>query len=105
MNGGRSAEVTPTKKASCTYVYPLELVTVVLNNRDDTSMWPCADDIDAVVTITLGRAPVPGAPDVLTCEALEVKFHIGHAALQLDNLFGGDGELGNPIILSYLLLI
>ncbi|XP_063372490.1 uncharacterized protein LOC134660645 [Cydia amplana] len=54
-------------------------------------------DIDAVVSIALGRAPRRRAPDALTCESLAVKFHIGHAELQLDNLFGGDGELGNAM--------
>ncbi|XP_048006499.1 uncharacterized protein LOC125241860 [Leguminivora glycinivorella] len=54
-------------------------------------------DINAVVSIGLGRAPRRAGPDALTCESLSVKFHIGHAELQLDNLFGGDGELGKAM--------
>lgn len=58
----------------------------------DTAIIP--GDIDAVVTIRLGRSPRAGAKDALSCDQLDVKFHVGSCTVQLDNLFGGDGELG-----------
>ncbi|XP_060809378.1 protein takeout-like [Amyelois transitella] len=54
-------------------------------------------DIDAVVTINLGRTPRHNGVDALSCEDLHVKFHLGYASMQLQNLFGGDDELGNTM--------
>lgn len=51
-------------------------------------------NIDATVTIILGRRPRPGGVDALACQDLDVKFHAGHASVKLDNMFGGDGDLG-----------
>ncbi|XP_075990709.1 uncharacterized protein LOC142986231 [Anticarsia gemmatalis] len=55
-------------------------------------------DIDALVTIVLGRQHRHNDEDALTCEHLDVSFHVGYASMQLDNLFGdGDGELSNAM--------
>ncbi|XP_064292017.1 uncharacterized protein LOC128669715 [Plodia interpunctella] len=54
-------------------------------------------DIDAIVTISLGRARRLNDVDALSCEDLHVKFHLGYASMQLQNLFGGDDELGNTM--------
>ncbi|XP_063829428.1 uncharacterized protein LOC135078799 [Ostrinia nubilalis] len=54
-------------------------------------------DIDALVTIVLGRKHQPNHFDTLTCEDLDVKFHMGYASMELENLFGGDNELGNSM--------
>lgn len=51
-------------------------------------------DIDALVTIVLGRQHQPNDFDTLTCEHLDVKFHMGYASMELENLFGGDNDLG-----------
>lgn len=53
-----------------------------------------AGDIDAVVTIKLGRMPRQNDVDALTCEDLDVNFHVEYATIQLDNLFGGETDLG-----------
>ncbi|CAG9107138.1 unnamed protein product [Plutella xylostella] len=50
-------------------------------------------DIDAVVTIKLGRAHRENSVDALSCDSLDVHFHVAGASVQLNNLFGGDGEL------------
>ncbi|KOB66671.1 Takeout, partial [Operophtera brumata] len=50
-------------------------------------------DIDAKVIIGLGRKSRLNDVDALTCEHLDVKFHVGFASMQLENLFGGDGDL------------
>ncbi|XP_045450186.1 uncharacterized protein LOC123658936 [Melitaea cinxia] len=55
------------------------------------------DNIDATVTIILGRKRRFNSVDALACKSLEVKFHIGNASMKLENLFGGDGELGNAM--------
>lgn len=52
-------------------------------------------DINAVVTIVLGRLHRELAPDALACKDLDVKFHMGQVSMHLDNLFGGNSELGN----------
>lgn len=57
-------------------------------------------DIDATVIIRLGRAPRHNDVDALTCKKLDVKFHVGFASMKLENLFGGDGDLGNYISIS-----
>lgn len=49
-------------------------------------------DIDATVTIILGRQPRPTGVDALKCEDLAVSFHVGHATMKLGNLFGADDE-------------
>nr|XP_004923017.2 uncharacterized protein LOC101744925 [Bombyx mori] len=54
-------------------------------------------DIDATVTIILGREPRPNSVDALTCDQLDVNFHVGYASMQLENLFGGDGELSKAM--------
>ncbi|XP_052737320.1 protein takeout-like [Bicyclus anynana] len=54
-------------------------------------------DIDAIVTIVLGRTPRDNAADALACQSLDVKFHIGTATMELNNLFGGDDDLGNAM--------
>ncbi|KAL0895435.1 hypothetical protein ABMA27_011557 [Loxostege sticticalis] len=54
-------------------------------------------DIDALVTIVLGRQHQPNDFDTLTCEHLDVKFHMGYASMELENLFGGDNDLGNAM--------
>ncbi|XP_072936194.1 uncharacterized protein [Epargyreus clarus] len=54
-------------------------------------------DIDAIVSITLGRRPRDNAVDALSCENLSVKFHVGYASMDLDDLFEGDDELNNTI--------
>ncbi|XP_068629131.1 protein takeout-like [Battus philenor] len=54
-------------------------------------------DIDAVLKITLGRVHREGAVDALACEKLDVKFNVGTATMKLENLFGGDNELGNTM--------
>ncbi|KAJ0181378.1 hypothetical protein K1T71_003463 [Dendrolimus kikuchii] len=54
-------------------------------------------DIDAIVTITLGRRARPHDSDALSCEQLDVSFHVGYASMQLENLFGGDGDLGHAM--------
>ncbi|XP_026323307.1 protein takeout-like [Hyposmocoma kahamanoa] len=54
-------------------------------------------DINAIVTIVLGRLHRELAPDALACEDLDVKFHVGQASMQLENLFGGNNELGNAM--------
>ncbi|CAG5036393.1 unnamed protein product [Parnassius apollo] len=54
-------------------------------------------DIDAVVTITLGRAHRENGVDALACDRLDVKFNVGSATMKLDNMFGGDNELGNAM--------
>lgn len=46
------------------------------------------------MTITLGRAHRENAEDALACDHLDVKFNVGSATMQLENLFGGDSELG-----------
>ncbi|XP_049888080.1 protein takeout-like [Pectinophora gossypiella] len=51
-------------------------------------------DIAALITIVLGRQHRPNDVDALKCQSLSVKFHVGTASMQLENLFGGDGELG-----------
>lgn len=58
-------------------------------------------NIDAVVTIQLGREHRSNDVDALSCEDLQVKFHIGSASMMLNNLFGGNNELGK----KYLLII
>ncbi|CAH2099571.1 unnamed protein product [Euphydryas editha] len=55
------------------------------------------DDIDATVTIILGRKRRPNSVDALACKSLEVKFHVGNASMKLENLFGGDSDLGNAM--------
>ncbi|XP_050665902.1 uncharacterized protein LOC126966070 [Leptidea sinapis] len=54
-------------------------------------------NIDATVTIKLGRRPRANSSDALSCEDLHVKFHIGQASMHLGSLFGGDNELGNAM--------
>ncbi|XP_052753674.1 uncharacterized protein LOC113517177 [Galleria mellonella] len=54
-------------------------------------------DIDAIITITLGKQPRHNDVDALSCEDLDVRFNIGYASMQLDNLFGGDEELGKTM--------
>lgn len=51
-------------------------------------------DINAVVTLFLGRLHRELAPDAVACNDLDVKFHMGQASIHLDNLFGGNNELG-----------
>lgn len=55
-------------------------------------------DIDATVTIVLGRQPRPNEADSLKCEELDVSFHVGYASMKLENLFGGDGDLSTYTI-------
>lgn len=43
--------------------------------------------------------PRPNDVDALTCKQLDVKFHVGLASMKLENLFGGDGDLGKFTIL------
>ncbi|VVC90728.1 unnamed protein product [Leptidea sinapis] len=47
-------------------------------------------NIDATVTIKLGRRPRANSSDALSCEDLHVKFHIGQASMHLGSLFGGN---------------
>lgn len=54
-------------------------------------------NINAIVTIILGRKRRVNSVDALACKSLEVKFNIGNASMKLENLFGGDGELGNAM--------
>ncbi|XP_064076889.1 protein takeout-like [Vanessa tameamea] len=55
------------------------------------------DDIDATVTIVLGRKPRLNAADALACKKLDVMFNVKKVSMDLDNLFGGDGDLGNAM--------
>uniref|UniRef100_A0A2H1VVY7 SFRICE_007389 n=1 Tax=Spodoptera frugiperda TaxID=7108 RepID=A0A2H1VVY7_SPOFR len=54
-------------------------------------------DIDATVTIILGRQPRPTGVDALKCEDLAVSFHVGHATMKLGNLFGADDEFSHSL--------
>ncbi|CAB3220999.1 unnamed protein product [Arctia plantaginis] len=54
-------------------------------------------DIDAKVTIILGRKHRLNNVDALTCKQLDVSFHVGYASMHLDNLFGSEGELSNTM--------
>ncbi|KAJ8733810.1 hypothetical protein PYW07_014361 [Mythimna separata] len=54
-------------------------------------------DIDATVTIVLGRQPRHNEPDSLKCEELDVSFHVGYASMKLENLFGSEGDLSNTL--------
>lgn len=51
-----------------------------------------------MIMLKLGRQRRPNAADALKCEDLEVKFNVNDAHIQLDNLFGGDNELGKQNI-------
>ncbi|XP_041973777.1 uncharacterized protein LOC121729363 [Aricia agestis] len=53
------------------------------------------NDIDATVTIILGRHPRKTGVDALACTSLDVKFAVDAASMELENLFGGDDELGS----------
>lgn len=59
------------------------------------------------MTIVLGRMQQPNDVDALTCEQLDVKFHMGEASMELENLFGGNNDLGKNklinIISAYLM--
>ncbi|KAI5642352.1 hypothetical protein NE865_05714 [Phthorimaea operculella] len=54
-------------------------------------------DIDAIVNIVLGRQRQFNGPDTLKCEELDFKFKATSASMQLDNLFGSDGELSKSM--------
>ncbi|KAJ2943929.1 hypothetical protein O0L34_g8250 [Tuta absoluta] len=54
-------------------------------------------DIDAIVNIVLGRQRQFNGPDTLKCEDLDFKFKATSASMQLDNLFGSDGELSKSM--------
>ncbi|XP_014354708.2 protein takeout [Papilio machaon] len=54
-------------------------------------------DINAVLTIALGRLHRENNVDALACEKLDVKFDVGSASINLENLFDGDNELGNTM--------
>ncbi|XP_047040380.1 protein takeout-like [Helicoverpa zea] len=54
-------------------------------------------EIDATVTIVLGRQPRHNDVDSLKCKELDVSFHVGYASMKLENLFGDDGDLSNTM--------
>ncbi|GBP93152.1 hypothetical protein EVAR_64410_1 [Eumeta japonica] len=54
-------------------------------------------DINATVTLTLGREPRPDGEDALACKDLHIQFQIGSAVMHLDNLFDGDDQLGKSL--------
>lgn len=55
-----------------------------------------------MVTIKLGRAHRDNSVDALSCDSLDVHFHVAGASVQLNNLFGGDGELGKIFSIMWL---
>ncbi|CAK1548674.1 unnamed protein product [Leptosia nina] len=70
------------------------LMIPVEGNGDFTSKYR---DINATVTITLGRLKKENASDAVTCEKLHVKFDVGQVSVDLEHLFGDDKELGDMI--------
>ncbi|CAH0406146.1 unnamed protein product [Chilo suppressalis] len=51
-------------------------------------------DINVNVTIVLGRLPRANGKDVLSCKQLDVKFQVGYASVELENLSDSDNDLG-----------
>ncbi|XP_059049445.1 uncharacterized protein LOC131844548 [Achroia grisella] len=77
--------------------YALSGQLLMLPIKGDGKFTARYGDIDATVTIILGRQPRHNDVDALSCEDLDVNFHIGYASMKLENLFGGDEELGNTM--------
>lgn len=46
------------------------------------------------MTFVVGRLHRELAPDAVACKDMDVKFHMNQASIHLDNLFGGNNELG-----------
>ncbi|CAF4830418.1 unnamed protein product [Pieris macdunnoughi] len=70
------------------------LMIPVEANGDFTSKYR---DINATVTITLGRSKVFNGLDTLSCEKLDVNFQAGQVTMDLENLFGDDKDLSKTM--------
>ncbi|KAM3958257.1 protein takeout-like [Aphomia sociella] len=77
--------------------YALSGQLLMLPIKGDGKFTAKYGDIDATVTIILGRQSRHNDIDALSCEHLDVSFNIGYASMELGNLFGGDKELGDTM--------
>ncbi|CAH3980348.1 unnamed protein product [Pieris brassicae] len=70
------------------------LMIPVEANGDFTSKYR---DINATVTIKLGKRNVLNGLDALSCEKLDVNFQAGQVSMDLENLFGDDKNLSKTM--------